>query len=143
MKKLIAVLLLMVSVFSVGATTLADDIPKSIINPQQQGHIAFLESQFGEKQAKKIVEGYGRPSTAIPEYLIPNYVTEDVGIIISQPDSQMPELSRLKVGDYFTMNGRRYIVGRFATAGAAQVLVAFPVDKDGNADVESARYFYL
>lgn len=142
MKKLLAAALALAVMLSIGMTALAaDGIPTLQINPQQRGHIAYLESLYGERKAKKIVSDYGKSNPDIPDRLVPNGITEGSGIEIPQPGAL--DLGTLRVGDYFTIRGDRYVVGRFSQVGPAAVLVAYPVNDRGVSDPGSPRYFYL
>lgn len=145
MKKLLTVAVALLLALSMSATAMAvEGIPGLNVNPQQMGHIAFLEAEYGTRRAKKILDSYQKPDSDLPEGLIPEPENPLNGSIeIPQPGSQVVDLHKLRVGDYFTMHGRRYIVGRITFVGPSPVLVGFPIDANGVANPADPRYFYL
>lgn len=146
MKKLYALMLALVMMMSTGLTiAFADQYPANV-NPQQRGHVAYLDATYGTKKADTILNGYGRPSTQkTPEiytYVPPQPINTGV-IIIPQPSTNTPVWGNLQVGQGFTVNGQNYIVGRFSYVANARVLVAYPVQWNGVIDYAQPRYFYI
>lgn len=147
MKRLTAFILALAMVFVLGVVAVADGTASSI-NPQQRGHVAYLESKYGTRRAQDIIEGY-KKSTTTSQTVIQKEIREsdeeraNAVYEIPQPGTGNADLSRLRVGDYFWMSGRYYYVGRFTTINGARVLVAFPADGHGNIDVLQPRYFYV
>lgn len=146
MKKWTAIVLALAMTLALGASALA--VPTAEINPQQKGHVAYLESIHGKAGAKKVLQSYHETTVLVakdtPAAQQPlNNITEGTGIVISQPSSTAPVWSSLQVGDYFTHNGSLYYVGRFTTLSNARVLVAYPAASTGYYDPTSPRYFYI
>lgn len=128
----------------------ADKLPEQPTNAQQKGHVAYLESLYGDRKTDEILKDYGRPSTArTPEeerviaksvpveqtpYTVPNAWPTSV---------QPPKFSTLRIGDLFTVNGQRYIANRFVKIANADMLIAYPVMPNGSVLDTMPRYFYL
>lgn len=147
MKKLTSVLLALILATTVGASALANAVlPEGNVRPEQRGHVALLESIYGKTKTQEILEAYKHTasrSAPVPKHSIPEKIEEGVEIYYPIPDGSVPDLSRLRVGEYFTLNGRYYMVGRFSTVAGARVLVAFPATRDGAADPTNPKYFYF
>lgn len=150
MKRLTSLGLALLLTLAVGAglAETPQDVPKMEINPQQRGHVAYLESLYGKSRAEKIIEEYKHTPFFVSnapdrEHLKPNNITEGTGIYIPQPSTSTPNWDNLRVGDYFTYNGQYYYVGRFTTISNARVLVAYPSTQYGVFDASSPRYFYV
>lgn len=144
MKKIVATALAFLLTAAASGPALANKIPTNQVNPQQRGHVAYLESLYGEKKAKEIIKDYGRvqqpPHAAKYQYMPYPY---DYVWYPAPPISQSSGLENLMVGDYFYNNSQLYLVGRFTVIGNARVLVAYPVNAAGSADYAQPRYFYL
>lgn len=149
MKKTTSTLLALSLALAIGVGVAgAETIPKQKVNPQQSGHVAYLESLYGQKKAAKIIDEYGRipyfvAGTALPEYLEEAQVQTGAPTTIVQPSISGPDWASLRVGDYFTYNGQLYYVGRFATVAGSRMLVAYPATAYGIFDPSTPRYFYI
>lgn len=143
-KTLTAMLALALALSLSGTVALASSIPSSNVNPQQKGHVAYLESTYGKQEANKILKGYGRAQdppkhTPQPPTYIPPW---NGGIIIPPPGPSEPVWGSLKVGDYFSSGGQLYIVSRITVITGSSVLIAYPVNY-GIIDYMNPRYFYI
>lgn len=156
-----AMMMALVTALSVGLIAQAETISAETINPQQKGHVYYLDSVYGETEASRIIAGYEDSPTADHQRSAPQapasaqsvqttgaYAGEIIvnagsPIIIPHTSSTTPQWTNLRVGDLFTVDGQTYQVGRFAVVAGSNVLVGYPVTANGYAQVSQPRYFYL
>lgn len=133
----------------VSTVALADYPPAQAVNPQQKGHVAYLEAQYTKREAQKILTDYGRADVHHEEAPVatspPGTVIAGGGAFVpnTNTNSSASVLTTLRPGDYFVDNGLRYRVERFTYVSNAPVLVAYRVSASGYILDITPRYFYL
>lgn len=144
MKKATSAMLALSMALALSGSALASNIPSANVNPQQKGHVAYMESEYGKQRAQEIINGYGRAQEPPKRYnQVPAGAVVNPIIYIPSPTPTPPVWGNLRVGDYFVVDGQRYIVGRITVITGSQVLIAYPVNSYGVPDYMNPRYFYI